>query len=134
MTTATLPTAPMTTEQTRARVSRLVELAERWQIIPAIEELYDDDVEVSENLNPPTVGKSANLERERGFVAWVAEVREMRAALVLVDGDRSLINWHQDLVGTDGKHLVFDQLALQEWKDGRIVRERFVYDPATLAR
>ena len=134
MSTATLPATSMTTEQTRARVSRLVELAERWEILPAIEELYDDDVEVSENLNPPMVGKAANRERERGFVAWVAEVREMRAALVLVDGNRSLINWHQDLVGTDGRHLVFDQLALQEWHDGRIVRERFVYDPATLAR
>ena len=134
MSTATLPATSMTTEQTRARVSRLVELAERWEIIPAIEELYDDDVEVSENLNPPMIGKAANLARERGFVAWVAEVREMRAALVLVDGDRSVINWHQDLVGTDGKHLVFDQLALQEWKDGRIVRERFIYDPATLVK
>ena len=124
----------MTTEQTRERVARLVQLAERWEIIPAIEELYDEAVAVQENLAPPMIGKAANLERERGFVAWVAEVREMRAAAILVDGNRSVINWHQDLVGTDGKHLVFDQLVIQEWKNGKIVKERFVYDPGTLAK
>jgi hypothetical protein len=27
-----------------------------------------------------------------------------------------------------------DQIALQTWRDGKIVHERYVYDTATLAR
>lgn len=117
----------------RDRVQQLIHAAEQWKIIDAMQEFYADEVVMQENLNAPTVGLEANLARERAFVASIAKVNEMRAYAVLVDGDRSVINWHQDLVTTDGQRLRFDQLSLQLWKDGKIVHERFVYDPGTLA-
>jgi ketosteroid isomerase-like protein len=98
-----------------------------------MKEFYDEGVVMQENLNPPTVGLAANLERERAFVASIAKVNEMRAKAVVVDGDHAVINWRQDLVTTDGAHLVFDQLSFQRWKNGKIVSERFVYDPGTLS-
>ena len=122
-----------TTESTRERVHRLIEKAQRWQILDAMREFYADDVVMRENLNAPTIGLAANLERERAFVASIATVNEMRAHAVLVDGDRAVINWRQDLVDTNGHRLRFDQLSLQRWRDGKIVEERFVYDPATLS-
>ena len=57
----------------------------------------------------------------------------MRAQAVVVDGDRAVINWRQDLVTTNGQRLYFDQLSFQLWKDGKIVSERFVYDPSSLS-
>jgi ketosteroid isomerase-like protein len=130
--TAAVPDATLTAA-TRERVRDLVAHAERWSILEAMDEFYAEDVVMQENLAPPTVGLAANRERERAFVQYVAEVREMRAAAVLVDGNRAVINWHQELVGTDGKRLRFDQLAYQLWENGKIVFERFVYDPASLA-
>src|SRR5689334_15907142 len=110
----------------RDRVRQLIHAAEHWNILDAMQEFYADDVVMQENLNAPTVGLEANLARERAFVASIAKVNEMRANAVLVDGDRSVINWHQDLVTTDGQRLRFDQLSLQLWKNGKIVHERFV--------
>jgi len=118
---------------TRDRVQQLIAHAERWQILEAMQEFYADDVVMQENLNPPTVGIAANIERERAFVASIAKVNAMRAQAVVVDGDRAVINWHQDLVTTNGQRLYFDQLSFQLWKDGRIVHERFVYDPSSLS-
>ena len=122
----------MTTELTRQRVLQLIDRAQNWKILDAMHEFYADDVIMQENLNAPTVGLDANLERERAFVGSIAKVNEMRAHAVLVDGNRAVINWHQDLVTTDGQRLRFDQLSVQLWKDGKIVHERFVYDPGTL--
>jgi len=43
-----------------------------------------------------------------------------------------VIHWLLEFTGGDGKRYRLDQLAHQEWKDGRIVRERFYYDSATI--
>jgi hypothetical protein len=115
------------------RVHNLVAYVEQGRIIEAIEEFYDDGVVMQENLNPPTVGKAANLERERTFVASIAQVHENRAGGVFVEGNRVVIHWTFEFSGIDGKRLRFDQVALQVWDGDRIISERFIYDPATLA-
>jgi len=127
-TNASTPTA----ETVRDRVQQLVARAEQWKILEAMQEFYADNVVMQDNLNAPTIGLAANLERERAFVASVTKVNEMRAEAVIVDGNRAVINWRQDLV-INGQRLTFDQLSLQVWENGKIVHERFVYDPSTLS-
>ena len=127
------PVAPAPAVDTRERVRQLVETVEQGRFLDAFEEFYAEEVTMRENNNPPTVGKAANRERERAFVGYVAEVRENRAASVVVDGDRSAINWVAEYIGTDGQRLRFDQIAHQTWRDGKIVSERFYDDPASLA-
>lgn len=117
---------------TKQRVQEFVSYVEQGKFLEAMEEFYADEIEMQENLKPPTVGKKANLERERAFVAWIAELRESRADTVLVDGDQVVIRWQSEYIGTDGSHLRYDQLTHQQWRGDKIVRERFVYDPATL--
>ena len=114
------------------RVNGLVALVERGRFARAIEEFYADGVVMRDNLNPPTVGKDANLERERGFERYIAELHESRAQAVLVDGDRAVIHWHLDFTGVDGTRSRFDQLALQRWEGGRVAEERFFYDSPTV--
>jgi len=121
-----------TAETVRDRVQQLVARAEQWKILEAMQEFYADNVVMQDNLNAPTIGLAANLERERAFVASVTKVNEMRAEAVIVDGNRAVINWRQDLI-VNGQRLTFDQLSLQLWENGKIVHERFVYDPSTLS-
>jgi hypothetical protein len=122
---------PTGTETIRQRVSDLIAYFQQGRLAEAIEEFYADDVTMQENLNLPTVGKRANVEHESGFERYVAEWHHARAAAVVVDGNRSVIHWDYAFTGADGKRFHYDQLALQEWEGDRIVRERFVYDPAT---
>ena len=116
---------------TRQRVLDLVSYVEQGRILDAIREFYADDIVMQENLNPPTVGKAANLERERAFFSGI-QVHEHRALSVLVDDDRATINWLFEFTGADGVRYRMDQFAMQQWRDGHIVRERFVYDSASL--
>jgi ketosteroid isomerase-like protein len=116
---------------TRDQVTRLIELVQANRIVEAIDELYADDVSMQDNHNPPVVGKAENRERERAFFGGIT-LHQHRALSWVVDGDAAVIHWLLEFTGGDGKRYRLDQLSHQEWKDGRIVRERFYYDSARI--
>jgi len=117
----------------KARVQEMIRRVESGDFLGAFEEFYADEVVMQENAGTPTVGKAANREREKGFVGSIREVHLNRADSFAVDGDRVAINWKAVYTFADGTRLSFDQVALQTWEGDRIVRERFYYDPASLA-
>jgi ketosteroid isomerase-like protein len=55
-----------------------------------------------------------------------------RAASFLIDGDRAAINWVYEYTDPEGLRHRLDEIAYQEWRDGKIVRERFYFDPTQL--
>ena len=116
---------------TRDQVTRLVRYVEANRILDALDEFYDDEVSMQDNLNAPVVGKAANRERERAFFGSIT-VHQNRALSVVVDGDQAVIHWLFEFTGSDGKRYRMDQLSYQDWKDGRIVKERFYYDSARI--
>lgn len=119
---------------TKELVNQLVDHVTKGQILEAYEAFYAEDVVMLENNNPPTIGKAANRTREEQFVAMVKEVHENRAAKVIVDGDEAVIEWVLEFTNTEGVRLKFDQIALQTWRDGQIVEERFFYDSGSLVQ
>ena len=116
---------------TKNQVAKLVRLVEANRILDAIDEFYDDEVSMQDNLNPPVVGKDANRERERAFFGGIT-VHGNRALSIAIDGEQVVIHWLFEFTGGDGKRYRMDQLSHQDWQDGRIVRERFYYDSARI--
>jgi ketosteroid isomerase-like protein len=117
---------------TRERVQELVRYVLAGRIPEAIEEFYAEGASMQENRQPPTVGKAANLVRERAFGDSVERWHEVTARSVVVDGDRALIEWVFDYTTREGRRIRMEEIAQQTWRDGRIQRERFFYDTATL--
>ena len=116
---------------TPERAKALVEYVTAGRILDALQEFYAPDVVMQDNNNPPCVGKDANLEREKGFLAYVKEIHQLEATAVVASGDQAAIHYIFDFTGIDGKRMRLDQVALQTWKDGFIVNERFLYDSAS---
>ena len=114
------------------QVNHLVSLVEQGRMIEAIELYYDENVAMQENLAAPIVGLATNLDRERAFYGSLRTL-QFKAASVLVEGDRAVINWVFDFTDADGKQFHMDQIAVQTWRNGKLVHERFIYDTATLA-
>jgi ketosteroid isomerase-like protein len=48
----------------------------------------------------------------------------------VVEGDHVALHWIFELTDKSGKVRRVDEVALQEWRDDRICRERFFYDPS----
>ena len=113
---------------TRENVEKLIELVERGEFLEAIEKFYAPEGTMQENLGAPRVGLAALLENERNALKRSQIVHRSHA--FLVDGDRAAIHWVFEITERSGKHWLLDEIAYQEWQDGKIVRERFYYDPA----
>jgi len=119
---------------TRERVQELLRYVQAGRIPEAIEEFYADGASMQENREPPTVGKAANIVRERAFADSVERWHEVSARSVAVDGDQVLIEWIFDYTTRQGQRIRMEEIAQQQWREGKIERERFFYDTATLSQ
>ena len=119
---------------TRERVQALIGLVERGQFIEALQSFYHPDASMQENLDPPRHGLDTLIRGERRVMAAHREIRTRPVQTFLVEGDRAVINWIFDFVDHEGRAFTLDELAVQLWRDERIIEERFYYDPAQRGR
>ena len=130
-TTATATTSTTASDRDIAqRVRDLMAYVQNGRIIDAMYEFYADDVKMQENNSPPTVGLAANVEREKQFLAYVKQWKGLDVDAVAVDPARgkTLVQSRIEFDAVDGKTVRMDQVAVQTWRDGKIVHEKFYYD------
>lgn len=117
----------------RETVERFIAMVESNDHVRAIEEFYAEHASMQENLSPPRVGRDLLVAHEKAALGRVASVHTHEVTTFLVDGDHVAIHWIFDFTLPDGSTRRFDEMALQTWDGDKIVRERFFYDPATVA-
>jgi SnoaL-like polyketide cyclase len=120
----------MATMDTLRNVKQLIALAQQGKFLEAIERFYAEDATMQENLDPPRLGLRALLENERKVLAAVPDIHVERVASFVVDGDRAAINWVFAYTNTACGKIELDEIAYQQWHNGKIIWERFYYDPA----
>ena len=130
MSTVQTQTIRTPTTDLGSRAADLIAHIQQGRIIDAMYEFYAADVRMQENNNPPTVGLEANVERERKFVESVRQWKRFEVASVGVDAGnaRTFVQSELEFEGVDGKSYRTDQVAVQTWRDGKIVHEKFYYD------
>lgn len=108
-------------------VNELNSMVLRGEIMEAFEKYYADGVVMQENEQPPTVGKEANREREKQFLANVTEFRGAEVKAVAVGDDVTMVEWFFDYTHKEWGKKIYHQIAVQRWRDCKIVHERFYY-------
>jgi predicted SnoaL-like aldol condensation-catalyzing enzyme len=112
----------------RARVDEFIAVVESGDHAGAIERYYTDDASMQENAAPPRVGRDVLVAHERGVLSQMKHVYS-KAVTSAVEGDHVAIHWIFELTDLAGRMRRIDEVALQEWRGDKIVRERFFYDP-----
>ena len=97
-------------------------------ILGAFEKFYAEDVVMQENTDAPRVGKDANREAEKQFLASVQEFHGAQVLGAAVEGDRSYSEWEMDITFKGGQRVKMTQVAARQWRNGQIVHERFYYN------
>lgn len=115
---------------TRERVQEFIARMERDEHLELMPEFYAEDATAQENGKPPRVGLQALMANERKARARCT-FESTRAASFVVEGDRVAINWVFEMV-VAGHRFQLDEIAYQEWRGDKIVRERYFYDPAQM--
>ncbi|MEM9865758.1 MAG: nuclear transport factor 2 family protein, partial [Myxococcota bacterium] len=88
-----------------------------------------DDVVMQENQHEPREGKPACRTYEEQFFGNIKEFHGAELHHSAVDGERSYSEWTFDVTFVDGKRMTNRQVAARTWKDGKVVFERFFYEP-----
>lgn len=110
------------------KISDLNDLVLQGKALDAFEKYYHSEVVMQENEQPPTVGKSANRQREEEFFSAITEFRGAKPLKVTVGEGVTMVEWHYDYTHRDWGVRNYTQVSVQEWKDGLIIREKFYYN------
>jgi hypothetical protein len=105
-------------------VNELISLAleGKWEI--AFEKFYHPDIEKKDLDGIPVHGKQKNIENGRIFSSRISNVRDFSCSGSLVKDNRSFIVWSFDF-DVDGNPFKVIEVAIQDWENGKIVKERF---------
>ena len=100
------------------------------QMMDAFEKFYADDVVVVEANGEVRNGKDA---QRTAINEWVANVEEMHGGGVGAitsneDAGVSCVESWTDLTMKGGTRMKMEEVAVQKWKNGQIVHERFYYN------
>jgi len=109
------------------KIDDLNQLVLKGKALEAFEKYYHDDVVMQENENPPTIGKRANLNREKEFYFSLSEFRSAKPLKITIGENTSMVQWQFDYTHKDWGVRNYTQVSVQDWKDGRIIREQFFY-------
>jgi hypothetical protein len=93
----------------------------------AFEELYDDNIVMQENLEPEYRGKDLNRKREQDFFQSVEAWHDARVLASGIHGDVSFSEWEMDISIKGVGRVKMAQVAVRQWKNGKIVHERFYH-------
>lgn len=115
-------------ETIKQKLLDLNDLVLSGKALDAFEKYYHPNVEMQENENPPTKGKSENRKREIEFFQSIVEFRSATPLKITVGDSVTMVEWHYDYVHKDWGARNYTQVSVQEWQDGLIIREKFYYN------
>jgi len=95
--------------------------------LDAFEKYYADNVTMILEDGTAVEGKDANRKRENEFFDSVESFNGMEVVGITANeetGKTSVESW-MDVTFNGGNRMKLEQVATQDWEDGKIVRERF---------
>lgn len=112
----------------RTNVDQLNQMILEGKILEAFDKFYADDVVMQDNNYPQREGKVVNRQYEEAFVSGLTEFRGAKVISTLVSDDLAVTEWWFDYTHKDYGVRNYRQLAVQRWKNGKIVEEKFYYN------
>lgn len=119
----------MTTDQghENVRLRELLAYVREGRLIEAMHEFYADNVVMEDPAVGATRGLEDNLKREQKFLESVREFRNFLVPHSATGPNTAIYENYMDWIDIDGKEHHVEQVAVQTWKNGKIIHERFYY-------
>ena len=106
-----------------ARVERLIACVREGRIYHAVGEFYAPDVELGRGALAPMFGFESSVGRKNRGRYEDSEWLGFRVHGVGVNGDTSFIECSLDFATASGENFSVKQVAIAQWRDGKIVKE-----------
>ena len=114
----------------KENVERLNNMILQGDILGAFDKYYADNVVMQDNDTPLREGKNVCREYEEAFVNNLSEFRGAQVKNVMVSEDAGVaaVEWAFDYTHKEWGDKNYTQVAIQQWKDGQIISEKFIYN------
>lgn len=112
----------------RTNVDQLNQMILEGKILEAFEKFYADNVVMQDNNYPARDGKEVNRQFEEAFVNGLTEFRGAKVVDTIISDNLAVVEWWFDYTHKDFGVRNYSQLAVQRWKNGKIVEEKFYYN------
>ena len=106
----------------RERVNEVIIGIVTGKISETFDQYYDDNVVINENGMTEKVGKATNRVH---FLQGLETFHSAKAISVVVDGHKAAVEWIFEITPKGGKRITLNQLALQIWRNGKILHETY---------
>ncbi len=100
------------------------------QLMDAFEKYYHTNVTMVEATGEERKGKEANRKFQNEFLGNIKEVNGSGVTSI-TENDRddvTMVESWMDITFKDGKRSKMEEVAVQKWKDDKIIYERFYYN------
>jgi ketosteroid isomerase-like protein len=115
------------------RVDAFIAAVRDGRYVEAIRDYYAENATMQENQQAERGGRDVLMAHEQAVLDSLKSMVTFEVGPVLINGDQVVVNWVFEMTTADGTVRRMDELAMQTWRDDRIVTERFYYDPGQLA-
>jgi ketosteroid isomerase-like protein len=105
--------------------SNLNALNREGKIIEGLDAFYADDCTFAEGNEEPIVGKATQRERLSKMFASLEGFNGATLHSQAIGDGVSLSEWTFDMTGGDGSAIIWNEVLVRHWIDGKVVRERF---------
>lgn len=109
------------------KIIALNQLVQEGKLVEGIDRFYHPNVVMQENELTPTIGKDANREREKNFLANVIEFRKAEVKGIAIGSNLSTVIWHFDYTHKEWGVRNYTQVSVQHWENDLIIKEQFFY-------
>ncbi|CAH8282036.1 hypothetical protein EV196_11021 [Mariniflexile fucanivorans] len=109
------------------KISAVNDLILQGKGLEAFDTYYHDDVVMQENDNEVCIGKEICKKQKQAFYASLTEFRCAKPLKVTIGEKTTMVEWYLDFTHKELGVKKFTQVAVQEWKDGKIIKEKFYY-------
>lgn len=116
----------MTEQQIATSLDELVTLVAAGKPMEAFEKFYHENLEKTDLDGVMHKGKSVNEKIGLDLLSKVTAIRDFTAVGKIVKSSRSFLVWSLDFDHADNGAIKVIQVAIQDWEDGKIIRERFI--------
>ena len=112
------------------KAKELYQMIGQGQTLDAFEKFYHEDVVVMEPSGEPRNGKAAQRESINQWFQMVKEFHGGGVGAITADEENGITcveSW-TDVTFPDGNRMKMEEVAVQHWKDGQIIKERFYHN------
>jgi hypothetical protein len=113
-------------QHVNVRLDELLAYLREGRIMEAMNEFYAENVTM-EDPSQSTHGLAANIERERSWMDSIKEVRNFQVPRVATGSNTAMYENIMDWTDKEGHDHHLEQVAVQTWKNGKIIHERFYF-------